>query len=80
MTEIVAGHWNSYRAQVLLADDSTDSSATVQVFAIDNGFTGTVSANCLYVLPEELLQIPPQVLTQLKKEPQEKEPQEALDC
>ncbi|RMX48072.1 hypothetical protein pdam_00002622 [Pocillopora damicornis] len=60
VTEIVAGHWNSYRAQVLLADDSTDSSATVQVFAIDNGFTGTVSANCLYVLPEELLQIPPQ--------------------
>ena len=52
----------------------------MQVFAIDNGFTGTVSANCLYVLPEELLQIPPQVLTQLKKEPQEKEPQEALDC
>ncbi|CAH3151004.1 unnamed protein product [Pocillopora meandrina] len=60
VTEIVAGHWNSYRAQVLLADDSTDSSATVQVFAIDNGFTGTVSANCLYVLPEELLKIPPQ--------------------
>ena len=52
----------------------------MQVFAIDNGFAGTVSANCLYVLPEELLQIPPQVLTQLKKEPQEKEPQEALDC
>ena len=77
MTEIVAGHWNSYRAQVLLADDSTDStdsSATVQVFAIDNGFIGTVSANCLYVLPEELLQIPPQVLNQKKKEPQEKEP------
>ncbi|PFX15541.1 Adenylate cyclase type 6 [Stylophora pistillata] len=60
VTEIVAGHQDSYRAQVLYADDSSICSVAVQVFAVDNGFTRTVSANCLYILPEELLGIPPQ--------------------
>ncbi len=59
---MIGGHRDSYRAQVLSADPGSDGSLTVKVFAIDNGFTKSVSATCLYVLPEHLLGIPTQVL------------------
>ena len=61
ISEMIGGHRDSYRAQVLSADHDANSSLAVQVFAVDNGFTKTVSANCLYILPENLLGIPPQV-------------------
>ncbi|XP_078381950.1 uncharacterized protein LOC144664652 isoform X2 [Oculina patagonica] len=60
VSEMIGGHKDSYRAQVLSADPGSDGSLTVKVFAIDNGFTKSVSATCLYVLPEHLLGIPTQ--------------------
>ena len=61
VSEIVGGHKDSYRAQVLSTEHATDGSFRAHVFAVDNGFTTKVSGNCLYVLPEELLDIAPQV-------------------
>jgi len=58
--EMVGGHRDTYRAQVLSLDQRTDGSLTAKVFAIDNGFTKEVSGTCLYILPEHLLGIPSQ--------------------
>ena len=62
MSEVIGGHRESYRAQVLSVDSGTDESLAVKIFAIDNGFTRSVASNCLFVLPEHLLSIPSQVL------------------
>ena len=59
--EMIGGHRDTYRAQVLSLDQRTDGSLTAKVFAIDNGFTKEVSSTCLYVLPQHLLGIPTQV-------------------
>ena len=59
VSEIVGGHKDSYRAQVLSTEHAANGS--FRVFAVDNDFTTKVSGNCLYVLPEELLDIAPQV-------------------
>lgn len=53
--EMIGGHRDTYRAQVLSLAQSTDGSLTAKVFAIDNGFTKEVSGACLCVLPEHLL-------------------------
>ena len=59
--EMIGGHRDTYRAQVLSLDQRTDGSLTAKVFAVDNGFTKEVSGTCLYVLPQHLLGIPTQV-------------------
>jgi len=59
--EMIGGHRDTCRAQVLSLDQRTDGSLTAKVFAIDNGFTKEVSGTCLYILPEHLLGIPSQV-------------------
>ena len=61
VSEIVGGHKDSYRAQVLSTEHAANGSFRAHVFAVDNGFTTKVSGKCLYVLPEELLDIAPQV-------------------
>ncbi|KAJ7361742.1 hypothetical protein OS493_014382 [Desmophyllum pertusum] len=43
VSEIIGGLRDSFRGQVLSLDHSTDDSLTVQVFAVDNGFTKSVS-------------------------------------
>lgn len=58
--EMIGGHRDTYRAQVLSLDQKTDGSLTAKVFAIDNGFTKEVSSTCLYVLPEHLMGFPTQ--------------------
>jgi len=60
VSEIIAGHRDSYRAQILSTEHTTDGSLTAKVFAVDNGFTTNVSGDCLHVLPEDLLDIAPQ--------------------
>lgn len=60
VSEIVGGHKDSYRAQVLSTEHAANGSFRAHVFAVDNGFTTKVSGKSLYVLPEELLDIAPQ--------------------
>lgn len=60
VTELIYGHKDSYRAQILSTELADNGSFRAQVFAVDNGFTTNVSCNCLHVLPEDLLDIAPQ--------------------
>lgn len=61
MSEIIGGRRDCYRAQVLSTGHTADGGLIAHVFAVDNGFTRNVPCDCLYVLPEDLLDIAPQV-------------------